>query len=352
MLIHPRYSQAMNEAGTVGSRILIAFLLAAAEGCAVAPPPAGDALQPVLNALLQGDAVEASLLFESLDVPLTAKQKAAADCIRARFGEAMPASDLPPTSAAVLTAYQDYWRAAMLKADSPAALEARLLESLNAIPAMSAAMDHGSLDAVSDYAVTAIGAEGLHALTGKTQPFYELMIWKNQEAKSYDVALPEGAVNVKVVFLDDFVSMGWTGFATCEIAHTGGWAKPDALFAVRSAYDLASETFRVSYLAHEGQHFFDYGKFPKLEQPELEYRAKLTEIAVSSATTAALLTRFAATGGDSRTVPHAFANRQVTLALQGVPIERVREAALAKLRQSTATLQSLGPATTRRFLPD
>jgi hypothetical protein len=157
---------------------------------------------------------------------------------------------------------------------------------------------------------------------------------------------------VKVVFLDQFASPGWAGYATCGIAQTGGWAKPDALYAVQSSYDLTSESFRVSYLAHEGQHFSDYGKYPMLEQPELEYRAKLTEIALSSTTTAELLSKFESLGGDSRDAPHAFANRQVTLALKGVPPDRVNEAASAKLRESSATIERLGAATTKRFLPD
>ena len=136
------------------------------------------------------------------------------------------------------------------------------------------------------------------------------------------------------------------------MARTGGWAKPDALYAVRASYDLASEEFYVSYLAHEGQHFADYARYPMLEQPELEYRAKLTEIALSTTTTATLLANFASLGGDSRDSPHAFAARRVTIALQGVPMERVREAAVEKLRDSTASLERLGPGKTKRFLPD
>jgi hypothetical protein len=309
-------------------------------------------MQPVLGALLQGDARQALHLLDGVTAPLTGKQTTAVDCIRGRFGGALPGNDLPPASAAILEAYQEYWLAAMMKADSSEALQARLLGRLNAVPAMAGAADHASLDSVSEYVVTAIEGEGLHALTGKTEPFYELMIWKSQETKVYDVTLPEGSVNVKVVFLDRFASLGWAGFATCDVAHTGGWAKPDALFAVRSAYDLDSETFRVSYLAHEGQHFADYGKYPMLEQPELEYRAKLTEIVESSATTSNLLSKFATQGGDSRGVPHAFANRQVTMALRGVSLERVREAARGKLLESSAMLERMGARIAKRFLPD
>src|SRR5205085_9777810 len=101
---------------------------------------------------------------------------------------------------------------------------------------------------------------------------------------------------------------------------------------------------------HEGQHFADYAQYPKLEQPELEYRAKLTEIAMSQSTTAELLQRFAALGGTRRAVPHAFANRQVRLALEGVPLEQVRAVAARKLHESTELLQRLGPGTVTRYL--
>ena len=325
---------------------------ALAAGCASVPhePPT---IYDALNALLGADGPGALAAMDHFDpASLTPKRKAIIDCVRGRLTGGGAPNDLPPVSSATLVAYQRYWRDAMMKTDSPAAAEAKLLASLDAIPAMAGAKDPRSLDSVSDYAVTAIEKEGLHALTGKTQPLYELMIWKSQETKVYDVQLPENPVKVKVVFLDQFASPGWAGWASCGVSQTGGWAKPDALYAVKSSYELDSESFRVSYLAHEGQHFSDYAKYPKLEQPELEYRAKLTEIAESDATTAELLANFAGGGGDSRSAPHAFANRQVTFALKDVPPEQVRQAAAAKLRESSATIERLGASTTTRFLPD
>ncbi|MGZ5064100.1 MAG: hypothetical protein ACXWG1_00830 [Usitatibacter sp.] len=321
-------------------------------GCATAPEGAGLArpLQPAIGALLRGDAREGLRRLDAVEVPLTPKQKTAADCIRERFSHAAPVEGLPPAASEILAAYQDYWRAAMLDPGKAAAAEAALLKTLNAIPTLAGASDHASIDSVTDYVADALTAEGLHAITGKTQPLYELMIWKVEETRVYDIALPERGVAVKVVFLDDFASPGWSGWATCGVAQTGGWAKPDALYAVRSSYDVGSEEFRVSYLAHEGQHFADYEDYPLLEQPELEYRAKLTEIAMSSGTTSKLLAGFASMGGTSRDAPHAFANRQVTLALGGAPRDRVREVAAGKLRESSATLKRLGAATTKRFL--
>ncbi|HUL57036.1 MAG TPA: hypothetical protein VLT60_08555 [Usitatibacter sp.] len=329
---------------------LLAALLA---GCAAVPSPPDPALDEAVSDLLQADAAAALAALDRVDpAHVTAKRRTVIDCVRARFAGGSAPNDLPPVSSALLEAYQRYWREAMLKRVPREKAEEGLLASLRAMPALAGAKDASSLDSLTDYAVTAIEREGLHALTGKTEPLYELMIWKSEETRIYDVQLPENPVKVKVVFLDRFASAGWAGYATCGVAQTGGWAKPDALYAVRSSYDLDSENFRVSYLAHEGQHFSDYGRYPALEQPELEYRAKLTEIALSKDTTAELLERFASQGGTSRDSPHAFADRQVTLALKGVPMDGVREAAAAKLRESSATIERLGAKTTKRFLPD
>lgn len=308
-------------------------------------------MQEAMSDLLQADATRALAVFDRVDPStLSPKRKTLIDCVRKRFdGGEMP-NDLPPVSSAALRDYQRYWHAVMTHSQTPAQAEGKLLASLNAIPAMAGARDPASLDSVSDYAVTAIEKEGLHALTGKTEPLFELMIWKNEDRKVYNIQLPEDRVQVKVVFLEDFASPGWAGYATCGIAQTGGWAKADALYAVKSSYDLDSESFRVSYLAHEGQHFSDYKKYPMLEQPELEYRAKLTELALASTTTEELLKDFESQGGDSRDVPHAFANRRVALAMKGVPADRINEAAAAKLKESSATLDRLGPTTTKRFL--
>lgn len=334
----------------VAVRACAMFALIALTGCAA--PLAHDASpQEGLNLLLQGDAKAALDVFDRIDpAQVTPKRTEAIACIRDHFERPLPHDDLDPEAAAVLSAYERYWRAVMMKRETPEQGEAHLLAALNRMPMLADAPDHASIDSVTEYLVTALARHRLHAITGKTQPYYELMIWRSEEPRSYDIDLPEERVTVKVVLMSGFASFGWAGFATCGVAQTGGWAKPDALYAVRSSYDLESETFHVSYLAHEGQHFADYAKYPRLEQPELEYRAKLTELALSQATTRDLLEKFATLGGTDRAVPHAYANRQVTLALHGVALDGVKDAAAAKLRESTEMLRRLGPATATRFL--
>jgi hypothetical protein len=154
------------------------------------------------------------------------------------------------------------------------------------------------------------------------------------------------------------VSLGWLGYAICDFHHTGGWATPERLFAVRSAYDLDAESFKVSYLAHEGQHFSDYRRFPTLTQPDLEYRAKLVEIAKARSSLYDLLAAFIANGSDSREQPHPWADRQVVNqlaasvldgapasaeAFRRVPAERINAAAAALLQQDTAQRAKTSP---------
>jgi hypothetical protein len=287
-----------------------------------------------------------------------------ANCLRRTFAAPPQDEDLPTASKRILTAYRRYWQTAMLQRAPVKDAEAGLLADLNAILGGA----DNDLDAASERAKAAIAREGLFALTGVTSPYYELMLWKTQTPTDYHVQLTDRAVDVHVVFLDNFVSLGWAGYATCGRAHSGGWATQDSLYALKSAYDLGSESFRVSYLAHEGRHFADYKIFPKLEQPELEYRAKLTEIAMSDSSTYDLVVMFARRAGTDRAVPHAYANYYVARGLshelfkthativtdegrwRARPASDIRAAARRLLEWNAKDLDSLGAATTARFL--
>ncbi|HET9950314.1 MAG TPA: hypothetical protein VFS09_00835 [Candidatus Eisenbacteria bacterium] len=343
-------------------------------------PPAARAatFANVYDAALGGDMTKALAILDSLDAShWSAKDSTAANCLRRTFASPPQDEDLPPVSRRVLTAYRRYWQTAMLQRAPAKEAEAGLLADLNAIlgaapPGVGAAADSGSgpgddLDAASERAKAAISREGLFALTGVTSPYYELMLWKSQTPMSYRVKLPERSIDVHVVFLDDFVSLGWAGYATCGRAHSGGWATQDSLYALKSAYDIGSESFRVSYLAHEGRHFSDYKEFPKLEQPELEYRAKLTEIAMSDTSTHDLVVMFARRTGTDRSIPHSFADYCVARDLsrelfesralvsdearwRAVPARRLRDAAKRLLERSSKLLARGGAATTARFL--
>jgi len=262
--------------------------------------------------VLQGDGRAAVATLRAID-PSQVDEKYRP--VRACMLERLDKRVLPKSSVGddklidgLLRTYQEYWLRS-LRAEHPAEDNQRwLLDSLNAVAGTKAP----DLDALEPELQARVVEHGWHSLHGLTLPLRELMLWKRETAKQYDVQLPEGRTQpVTVTFMDGFASLGWAAFATCDAAHSGGWTKPDGLYAVASAYDVNSESFRVSYLAHEAQHFYDGTHFPGIEQPELEYRAKLTELAIAKDTAHELLESFAANVSADRAVPHSWANAQV-----------------------------------------
>ena len=338
---------------------------------------AEERLGPVYNAALSGDGVEAIAALSNIDATtLDSKEATRAACIREALLTPPQQATLPPISNGILLAYRTYWQESMMRRTTREAAEAQLKDRLDAILIAGnlaagnlATAPSESLDIASERAKQAVERDGLFALTGVTSPYYELAIWKVQSDKTYTVKLHDRRVKARVVFLDDFVSFGWAGFATCDRYHTAGWATRTALFAVRSAYDLDSEDFRVSYLAHEARHFSDYGRFPKLEQPELEYRAKLTELTLGKESTHNLIVTFARMTGRDRSSPHQLANYWVAKDLskvifksatpiddptrwKAVPAADIRRAARQLLAANDANLASQRAKNVARFLPD
>jgi hypothetical protein len=331
------------------------MLIATSAPAMAADERADDAMQRALAMALQARGTQAVTVLRGIDPSKLAKSDVATracmlDRLGARKAPAIALGD--PVLASILATYREYWLRS-LRGERPLPdNEARLLARLNAIVTKAGGKAAASLDDLEPALDKLIGAHGYHALLGVTSPLRELMLWKTETESRYDVALPEGMQNVTVVFMDRFASLGWAGFATCDRQHTGGWTRPDRLYAVRSAYDVGSEDFRVSYLAHEGQHFSDSRRLPGLEQPDLEYRAKLVELAVGKASVYELLDAFAGNVGHDVSVPHSYANGRLVEDLgkrlfpgakapawRDASIERINEAATDLLRADTARLQ-------------
>jgi hypothetical protein len=271
-------------------------------------------------------------------------------CMLDRFGPAAAeppaAAGLPPATAGILMIYRAYWRRALLDPTTRAAQEERLRHDLAASLGAPPATD---MTDIENRLTARIEAEGLHVLIGVTPPLRELMLWRSQTSEMREVALPEGVHATRVVMLDDFASFGWLGFATCERNYSGGWVRPDGIYAVRPGWsDLGDESFQVSFLGHESQHFADKARYGELASWELEYRAKLTELALADRTQAQLLNAFAHNQGDDVGIPHAYANKRVLAALrgrlglaagasfEGVAPAALRAAAVAELRADSA----------------
>jgi hypothetical protein len=269
----------------------LSLLLAAASDT---PPlestrAAKDAIAASTGAVLRGNSAEA--LQALLAVPVTdyaGADRAYRSCMQERFVRSAPpplaGTIEDPFARSVLEAYQSYWWRALAAPSRRAELEAGLQEDLRRLLG-KAAVAAPDFDALETILRAELKKHGYHALTGLTPPLRELMLWRTQTTREYDVALPEGVERVRTELLDDFVSLGWSAYGRCDRGSNGGWATEDALFAVVPAYKegLDSEAFRVVFLGHEAQHFADKHRFKDLEDWELEYRAKLVELAQAGA---------------------------------------------------------------------
>jgi hypothetical protein len=211
----------------------------------------------------------------------------------------------------LLLIYRNYWRSALLarSLDNDSVLKSELIvffnRKFNASDSQEVSIDESLDQFVKKY----VSDAGLFTTGfGKTGKFYDLLIWKTQEDTSYEFPIHEEIVASRVVFMDDFVTLGWQEYATLGRHYPGGWANTDALFCVKKAYDLNSENFLVSYLAHEGRHFSDYKLFPDLSGADLEYRAKLTELSLAKETLYNVIEFFIKNGNRESDNAHALAN--------------------------------------------
>ena len=327
----------------------VALVLAGwlAAGCATTPPLTMEAFDAHA---LQGDISRDVAGLRALDpATLAPAERARRECLLARFadGKRPPPATGDELVDTLLDVYRDYWTDSLLKRGDKAAVEERLHARVDAArERFAGALPQRTFALTTQTLQPILESRGFFSITGVTLPYHELMAWRANDTRTYDVALPERTIAVKVVLMDGFASLGWSAWATCDRSFSGGWATRVAIYAVRQAYDLESEAYRVNLLVHESQHFADYERFPKLEQPELEYRAKLAEIVRSEASTRDLVRRFASQAGDSRAAPHAWANAQVTRDLQrklgGDPAAAdpaaIRSAAEGLLRESSAWL--------------
>ncbi|HTK58833.1 MAG TPA: hypothetical protein VL336_07610 [Sphingomicrobium sp.] len=325
-------------------KAVVILIALSSSASAANPNPVGQAV----GAALQADAKAALAAFSSVDVStLSPKDQATVTCMRERLGGAVV--ELPVTasmSERALAIYRSYWLSAMNDPSRRDLEEGKLAKQLGQVLGAPAGTD---MDTLEPLLAEALKREGLHSLQGRTGLLRELMIWSKEDSRQMLVALPEQQQNVKVELLDGFTSLGWSEFATCGRASTGGWTTDEALFAVVPRYDsMDGEEFRVSFLSHEAQHFADKARFKDLQPWELEFRAKLTELAEAVQTRSKVLGKFIQDQGDDPGSPHSFANRRLLNglvsrlgvanagALETVDPAKLRSAASAMLREDTS----------------
>ena len=264
---------------------------------------------------IQGDLRPATHLFADIDSSASPTDRALAAAFRARFigstETEAPASGNPLVDR-VIMAYRAYWREALVGDDLTAAPDDRLEASLAAALGPQLALERAGGDGVYSTLATALESAGFRALVSDAPPLRDLFVWGRQETRAYDVELTDESRRVRVAFLSEFQSQGWKHYASLGLASTSGWVEGDTLYCVDWAYAPDSEAFRVSYLKHETRHLADLERFPGLSSAELEYRAKLTELAYATTTLPRLVTDFRAKAADNPDSPHAAANFRVT----------------------------------------
>ena len=198
----------------------------------------------------------------------------------------------------LLKIYSDYWRVALLNTaiNYDTLLGENLFKFFTEKYSLAGLNVPDSLqsDTLDYFLKKYISESGLMTTGfGKTGKLLDLLVWKNQKDSVFIFKLLDEELKVKVVLMTDFATLGWEEYATLGTYYPGGWATDDALYCVKDAYDLNSENFLVSYLAHESRHFSDYKLFDKkLSGAELEYRAKLTELSLAKKSVQNLISFF------------------------------------------------------------
>ena len=267
-----------------------------------------------------------------------------------------------PTVNTIAVLFQTYWRDALMQVAPLDELEADLKSELDRIlteHGFDSALDDE--DALLENVEALIRREGYFALSGRTPPLLELMIWTKNGVATESVELTDATYEVEVNYLDGFVSYGWSNFATFGMTSTGGWTKKDGLYCLCGHYDLESERFKLSFLKHETRHFADFQIYPELQASDLEYRGKLTELAFSETEMYGLLTHFFNSANRIENAPHPLANWYVIDGLskslldgewpedanawESIPKESLRTAARQLLDEHDAMLVDLGAET-------
>lgn len=234
-----------------------------------------------------------------------------AEGFRARFLDSRPdrsPGSGDPLADRIVSAYRDYWAKRLMAPER----DNEHLRQLEANLQATAGTGPGN---VEERLAQALAARGFHALFTPAPPLRDLFAWRAEHRRNYLVELTDGRRAVNVVFMNDFVSLGWKDYATLGLASTTGWVEDGVLWCVEWAYLPGSENFEVSYLKHEARHLADLERFPGLTSVELEYRAKLTELAFATSTLYRVLDDFTLKRAPTPGAPHAQANDRVVLDL-------------------------------------
>lgn len=352
-------------------RITIIFLLCGISGIAFAQTDSIHFSYPeIFSSALDGNM---SVVLKKIDVDsnlLSLRDRKMKNAFETRFKFQQDKSVYPKRSSAIdslLLIYKKYWRNSLLNSaanyDTLLQLEvnAFLVKHYQPAKALSKTFDS---DSTSHYLKAYVNSLQLHTTGfGKTGRLIDLLVWETQKDTVYSFLVSGETIKAPVMFMENFITLGWEEYATLGKLYPGGWATKESLYCVKSAYDLSSETFLISYLAHEGRHFNDYVLFPKLESPDLEYRAKLTELSMAKTTLYTTISFFIANANQKSENDHSLANYWVIRDLSKelfkkefesditkwkiLSVDKINKAALKTLEKNTKLLKKEGKEVSR-----
>lgn len=262
----------------------------------------------------------------------------------------------------LLTYYRDYWRASLL--NPLANFDSSLAVNVSKLLGSAFRINHRTgqslpTDTLNRYLKSYIGQKGFHtAGYGRTGKLLDLLVWKSESDSVFEFSVDDETLRAPVVFLSNFITLGWEEYATLDRYYPGGWTTRDALYCVQKAYKIGTENFLVNYLCHEARHFADYKLFPKLSSADLEYRAKLTELSKLEKNLYPTLSQFISQSDSKSSSAHPLANyyviRDVSRLLfnkdfetelsawRRIPVAEIHAASERALRHNTKQLLGQG----------
>ncbi len=261
---------------------------------------------------------------------------------------------------------REYFRMSLLKEKQQSACDQWLFKRLCAVFDESGVQTKKmkNWDTLETHIRAVFARNGYRVLLGVVFPFRSLVVWKSQQKRTHSIRLPDGRVKIQVFYLDDFVELGWMHFATFGRHYIGGWAEKSRVTCVVPAWNLESDKFLVSFLAHEAQHFSDYRRYPQLLAPDLEYRAKLTELILSKRPSVQFR-KFKKEARRSRKYPHSYGafsilrnfSKRLDCDFESIKSgdfrisgRRLRELAMAAFEEHSAQLKCAGEKSVKTVL--
>jgi hypothetical protein len=322
--MHSRYRDkielAASGAKTLRWRVLFALMVVAWTHPGFCADKTGsDLLELIQLGALTGNLQAASEFVKAMDEHAEdAVTQVLAQQYRDRFlgakeqsGEQGPellANELAHESAAI---YRNYWRKSLTSTQNQQQAREQLRLQLASLLSDTYTQFDAS-ESVTGQLERALEREGLGVSAGDTPPFLDLYIWDRQSEAKLQVELTDRVETVNVTFIPEPLVQGWQHYASLGLAATSGWATAEGLYCLCWSYDLDSEAFEVSWLKHETRHLVDFREFPSLPEVQMEYRAKLTELAFTGNQVSTLLRQFANNSAENSESAHAVANFRVS----------------------------------------